>query len=201
MTLHSTQRALQVFREHGGMLETSQAMALGIHPRTLYALRDAGLVEPLTRGVYRLTDAPPLEQPDLVTVALRVPRAVVCLISALALHDATSEVPHEVHIALPRGVAPPALDHPPIRVFHFSGPALSEGIEHLPLDGVQVPVYGLAKTVVDCFRFRHKLGLDVALDALQQALTRKHVQPSELLHYARLCRVEGPLRPYLEALQ
>jgi predicted transcriptional regulator of viral defense system len=194
-------QALEVFREHGGVLRTKDAIELGIHPRTLYELRDDGTLEQLSRGVYRLASLPELSDPDLVTVALRVPRGVICLVSALAFHDATSEVPHEVQIALPSGSKTPKLDHPPLRVFRFSGPALTEGIETAAIDAVDVRIYGLAKTVADCFRFRNKLGIDVAVEALREALRRKGVQPAEILRYARLCRVESVILPYLEAMQ
>jgi len=129
--------------------------------------------------VYRLAEMPGLSHPDLVTVALRVPRAVVCLVSALACHDATDEVPHEVQIALPRRTKAPRIEHPPLRVFWFSGPALSEGVQVVNVDGVDVRIYDLPKTVVDCFRFRNKLGLDVAVDGLNQAIRSKGVRPAD----------------------
>jgi len=197
----ATRQAIKTFREHGGILRTKQALHLGIHPRTLYQLRDDGVVDQVSRGVYRLAVLPALAHPDLVTVALRVPRAVFCLISALAYHDATSEVPHEVQIALPRGTKTPELDHPPIRVFRFSGPALSEGIEVVQLDGVDVRIYDLPKTVADCFRFRNRLGIDVAIEALNLAIKRKGVRPADVLRHARLCRIESVVLPYLEAIQ
>lgn len=194
-------RALETFRRGGGRLRTKEALSLGIHPRTLYGLRDGGRIVRVSRGIYQLADHAPYAHPDLVTVALRVPRAVLCLVSALAFHDATSEIPHEVQIALPRATKTPRLDFPPIRVFRFSGPGLSEGIEMVKVDGVDLRVYGLAKTVVDCFRFRNKLGLDVALDAMSQAMRRGGVRPAQILHYARLCRIESVLLPYLEAMR
>ena len=193
--------AVQAFRARGGILRTQEALDLGVHPRTLYRLRDEGVLEQLSRGVYRLAVMADLANPDLVTVALRVPRAVICLISALAYHDATDEVPHEVHIALPRRTKRPRLDHPPLRIFWFSGSALSEGIQRVKVDGVDVRIYDLPKTVVDCFRFRNKLGLDVAVNALNQALKRKGVRPAEVLRYARVCRIESVILPYVEAIQ
>jgi len=193
--------AVEVFQKHGGLLRTKEALELGIHPRTLYRLRDQGVVDQISRGIYRLASLPELAHPDLVTVALRVPRAVVCMVSALSYHDATGEVPHEVQIALPRGTKTPQLDHPPLRVFRFSGPALAQGVEVVQLDGVDVRIYSLAKTVVDCFRFRNKLGADVAIEALDEAIRRKAVRPSEILQYARGCRVESVILPYLEAIR
>jgi predicted transcriptional regulator of viral defense system len=195
----AVEKATVVFRRHGGVLRTKQALALGVHPRTLYEMRDREVVEQVSRGIYRLATLPALGQPDLVTVALRVPRAVVCLISALSFHELTTEIPHEVQIALPRGTKRPVLEHPPLRVFHFSGPALTEGIETLKIDSIPVRIYSPAKTVADSFRFRNKIGLDVAIEALDLCLKGRRAQPADILRYARLCRVEKVMMPYLQA--
>lgn len=194
-------QAIRQFRRRGGVLRTAEALRLGIHPRTLYLLRDQGQVEPISRGVYRLAELPPLSHPDLVTVALRVPNSVVCLISALAFHEITTEVPHEVQIALPRGMKTPKLEHPPLRVFRFSEPGLSLGVQTAKLDGIDVRIYDAAKTVVDCFRYRNKLGVDVAIEALKLCIERKIARPADLLRYARKCRAERVMLPYIEALQ
>ena len=151
--------------------------------------------------MYRLTELPPLSHPDLVTVALRVPKGVVCLISALSFHEITTEVPHEVQIALPRGTKTPKLHHPPLRVFRFSEPGLSLGVQTVKLDGIDVRIYDPAKTVVDCFRYRNKLGVDVAIEALRLCIERKLARPADLLRYARKCRAERVMLPYIEALQ
>jgi predicted transcriptional regulator of viral defense system len=188
------------FRERGGILRAAEAIRLGVHPRTLYAMRDAGTIERLSRGVYRLASMPPLGNPDLVAVALRVPEGVLCLLSALAVHDLTTQIPHEVHLALKRGAEPPRLEHPPVRVFWFTGEAFTSGIERHVLDGVGVRVYGAAKTVADCFKYRNKIGLDVALEALKLYLRKKRGLPDDLMRSARACRVESVIRPYVEAL-
>jgi predicted transcriptional regulator of viral defense system len=163
-------------------------------------MRDAGKVEQLGRGLYRLADLPPLGNPDLVAVACRVPRGVICLLSALSVHEITTQIPHEVYLALKRGAEPPRLEHPPVRVFWFTGKAFTEGIETRELDGIDVRVYGAAKTVADCFKYQNKLGLDVAIEALNLYLREKRGRPHELLHFARLCRVENVMRPYIETL-
>jgi predicted transcriptional regulator of viral defense system len=189
-----------LFRQHGGMLRASEAIALGIHPRTLYRLRDENRLVTVSRGLYRLADLPELSDPDLVSVATRIPQSVICLISALAFHEITTEIPHEVSIALPRTVKKPRLDYPPLRVFWFSGESLTEGIEEHKIDGVTVRIYGPEKTVADCFKFRNRIGLDVAIEALKLCRERRGSTPRKLLHYARICRVERIMRPYLEAL-
>jgi len=192
--------AASVFRQQGGVLRTMEAVRLGVHPRTLYAMRKNGLLVRLARGVYRLADLPPLGNPDLVTVTVRVPEGVLCLISALAFHEITTQIPHEVYVALKRGAEPPRLEYPPLRVFWFTGRAFAEGVETHELDGINVRVYGAAKTVADCFKYRNKLGLDTALEALKLLLRDRKADPNELMGFARVCRVENVMRPYVEAL-
>jgi predicted transcriptional regulator of viral defense system len=192
--------AERAFRTHRGVLRTSQAIALGVHPRVLYALRDAGRLQQLSRGVYRLSTLPDLTEPDLATVASRVPNGVICLISALAFHGLTTQIPHVVDVALPRGTKKPRLDFPPIHVNRFSGAALTSGIETRVLDGIRVRVYGPAKTVADCFKFRNRIGLDVALEALRDCLRDRKATVDELVRFAKLDRVWNVMRPYMEAL-
>jgi predicted transcriptional regulator of viral defense system len=193
-------RAQGIFRRHHGVLRTAQAIRLGIAPRTLYAMRDSGLLTPIGRGAYRLAELPPLSHPDLVSVALQVPRGVICLVSALSFHRLTTQIPHAVYVALPSEVRKPRLDYPPLRVFWFSKAAYSAGIQQHQLDGVPVAVYSPAKTVADCFRFRSQIGLDVALEALKRCHESRKCPPQELLKFARLCRVEKVMAPYLEML-
>ena len=194
------EKEIKAFNRGGGVLRTSAALRAGIHPRRLYEMRDSGVVERLGRGLYRLADLPPLSNPDLVTVAAKVPAGVVCLISALAYHEITTQIPHEVQLALPRGAEPPRLEHPPLRIFWFSGRAFTEGVERHRVDGIVVRVYSPEKTLADCFKYRNKLGLDLVLEALRLYRTRKRTKVDELMRFARVCRVEKVMRPYLEAL-
>jgi predicted transcriptional regulator of viral defense system len=188
------------FRQHGGLLRTKEALRLGIHPRTLYAMRDAGLIARLDRGLYRLADLPPLGNPDLVSVARKVPAGVICLLSALSYHELTTQIPHVVYLALARGAEPPRLEHPPLRVVWFTGAAFTEGIETPRLDAVTVRIYSPEKTLADCFKYRNKLGLEVAVEALRRYRERGRIRASELRRFARICRVEQVMRPYLAAL-
>ena len=194
------EQARQLFRRRGGLLRTREALAAGVHPRTLYAMQSTGELARLARGLYRLADLPPLSDPDLATVAKRVPQGVVCLISSLAYHELTTQIPHEVHLALPRSARSPVLAHPPLRIFRFSPAAFDAGIEVRTIDGVSVRMYGAEKTLADCFKFRNKIGLDVALEALRVYRGRRTVQLQKVLRYARICRVENVLRPILEAI-
>jgi len=193
-------RAVSVFKKHGGIIRTALALRAGIHPSTLYAMRDAGTLEVVSRGVYRLAGNKPLGNPDLVTIATRVPNGVFCLISALAFHEITTQIPHEVHVALPRGAEEPRLDHPPIKTYRFSGEAFTEGVETHELDGVSVRIYNPEKTLADCFKFRNKVGLDTAVEGVRLYRERRIIKVDDLMRYAAICRVEKIIRPYLEAI-
>lgn len=194
------EKAAEVFRKHGGVLRTAEALRSGIHPRTLYAMRDSGLLERVSRGVYRLAGSPPLGNPDLVTVATRIPSGVICLISALSFHELTTQIPHEVHVALPSGAEEPRLEHPPIRTYRFTGESFTAGVETHVVDGVRVQIYSPEKTIVDCFRFRNRIGLDTAIEALRSYRERGSVRVDQLMRYASICRVKSVIKPYLEAI-
>src|SRR5437763_11354818 len=150
--------ARKAFREHGGMLRTSNAPRLGVHPRSLYALRDSGEILSVGRGLYRLAKAPALTNPDWVTVGLRIPRAVICLISALAYHELTTQVPHYIDIALPSHAQVPKVNGVPVRVFWFPDRAFEAGIETVTVDRVPITIYSAEKTIADCFKYRNKIG-------------------------------------------
>lgn len=193
------QRARVLLGPQKSVFRTGDALKSGIHPRTLYAMLDQKIVEKLGRGLFRFADMPGLVNPDLVTVAMKVPKGVICLISALAYHDLTAEIPHEIYLALPRGAEPSRLDYPPLRIFWFGGPAFTEGIEEHDVDGIPVKVYNPEKTLADCFKYRNKVTLEVALEALKFYRQRKRFKADDLMYYARICRVEKVMRPYLEA--
>ena len=195
-----TENARKLFRAHGGTLHTGEALRLGIHPRTLYAMRDSGILEQISRGLFRLAELPPFGNPDLVTVALKIRNGVICLISALAFHELTTQVPHEVYVAVKQGSEPPRLPYPPVRLFWFSGDAFSEGVQIHKVDGIPLRIYGPEKTVADCFKHRNKIGVEVALEALKTYRRRKTFNVDKLFHSARVCRMEKIIRPYLESI-
>ena len=194
------EKARAIFLKRGGVLRTGEAISAGIHPQTLYEMRDSGIIECLSRGVYRLANLEPLGNPDLVSVAMRVPDGVICLISALAFHDLTTQIPHEVYVAVRRESRPPRIDYPPVRVFRYSDAIFGAGADTHLLDGVSVKIYGREKTVADCFRYRNRIGTDVAIEALRFYLERPRMDIDALMGFARLCRVDTVMRPYLEAL-
>ncbi len=200
MPKNAIDRATKIFQDHHGILRTQQAIHLGIAPRTLYEMRDAGLIQRESRGLYRLADAEPGSNTDLVQVALRIPKGVICLISALSFHELTTQIPHQVYVALPTDAEKPRLEYPPLRLFWLSQKAYSAGIEKHELDGIPVKIYGIEKTIADCFKFRNKTGLDVALEALRDYRRREDFNIGTQLHYARVDRVERIIKPYLEAI-
>ena len=193
-------RAATIFENHGGILRTAQALKAGIHPKTLYAMRDSGVLELISRGVFRLSDSPPLSNPDLVTVAARVPSGVICLISALSFHEITTQIPHDVHVALPRGAEEPRLNYPPIRTYRFTGEAFTAGVDAYDLDGFSISIYSPEKTLADCFKFRNKVGLDTVVEAIRFYRERRSIKVDDLMRYAKICRVNRVIRPYLEAI-
>ena len=169
--------------------------------RTALARMEArGEIERLGRGLYALPGASGTLHQSLVEVAKRVPKAVACLLTALRFHELTTQAPFEVWIALPRGAWRPRLEYPQLRVLRFSGASLMEGIETHVIQGVPVKVYNPAKTVADCFKYRNKFGLDVALEALRECWREKKATIDELNRYADVCRVRNVMRPYLESL-
>ena len=188
-----------IFREHGGQMRMSEALAHGINRYALYAMKERGIIEQVSRGLYRLADLPPLSEPDLATVCLRYPDAVVCLVSALAFHGITTQVPHSVMVAVRRNAYLPSLDYPPVTAHKFSELAHAAGIEEHLIDGIPIKVYSPEKTLADCFKFRNKIGMDVVLEALKLYRQRLKFKPDELMKYARVCRVDKIMQPYLEA--
>ena len=194
------QTATRIFRRHGGLLTTGEALGYGIHQRTLYEMRDAGTVERLERGLYRLAELPPLSDPDLVTVARKVPQGVVCLISALHFHNITTQIPLAVSVALSRGSERPRVNFPPLKLYWFSGEAFTAGVEEHSIDKTTVRVYGPEKSLADCFKYRNKIGMDTVREAVGLYRERKRPDRRKLIQFARICRVEAVMKPYLEAL-
>ena len=191
--------AAAIFRKNGGILRMSEAIQAGINRRTLYAMRDEGVLEILSRGVYRLASLPGLAAPDLVAVAARIPNGVICLISALAFHELTTQIPHSIDVAIERGMEKPRIDYPPVSIYWFSGEPFKSGIETHHMGSKDVRVYCPEKSIADAFKYRNKIGLDVALEALRNWRSQRRSNIDHLLKYARVCRVERIIRPYLEA--
>lgn len=195
---HET-KVLRLARRRG-LLRARDVAALQVPTTVLTRLVRSGKLERAGRGMYALPGKPISAQRSLAEVSLRAPRGVICLLSALRVHEIGTQAPFEVWLALPPGVAAPRTAGPSLRVLRMSGAALSEGIERIKIDGVPVPVFCIAKTVADCFKFRNKIGLDVALEALRETWRARKASVDELWRYARADRVSNVMRPYMEAL-
>jgi predicted transcriptional regulator of viral defense system len=164
------------------------------------ALVERGVLEQVSRGLYRVAEHSPSEHFTMLAVVARVPHAVVCLLSALRFHEIGTQSPHEIWIAIDRKARKPRLEGLPVRVVRFSGPALKAGVESRKIGDRDVRMTSPARTVADCFKYRNKIGLDVALEALKEAWRGKRVTSDELWRYAQVCRVSNVMRPYLESL-
>jgi predicted transcriptional regulator of viral defense system len=174
--------------------------ALGIPREYLLRLHRQGKLSRTGRGIYTLPDAAVTERHSYAEVAKRVPEAVLCLLSALAFHEFTTQSPAAVWIALGKGARKPAILSPSLRVVRLTEPSLSEGVEKHTVEGVPVRVYSAAKTVADCFKFRNKIGLDIAIEALKDCLRQKKATINDIYRYAKICRVSNVIRPYMESL-
>lgn len=192
-------RLLALARKHP-ILRAADVARHGLHTQLLTRLVADGSLERVGRGRYRLPDATITEHHGLALTAAAAPRGVVCLLSALVFHGIGTQNPAEVWLAVDRRARAPKVSWPPLRIVRFSGRALTEGVEEHRIEGESVRVYSLPKTIADCFKYRTKLGVDVALEALKDAWNRRRIRMAEIDEYARICRVERVMRPYLEAL-
>lgn len=197
---NNTQKLINYFKNHSGIARFSSLFKAGFHPVLLIALIREGKIEKIARGLYRLTNYQSCSQPDIVMVSLQTPRGVICLLSALAFHEATSEIPRYIDIAIPRGSRANRIKYPPVRFYQFTPKAWNAGIEERSIDDCKIRVYNLAKTVADCFKFRNRIGINVARDALKVAIKEKGIKPKEIMQYAKICRVDGIVKPILEAI-
>jgi len=193
-------QAIEIFRQNRGILRTSEAIKKGIHREVLYKLRDSGKLIQISRGLFRLADLSPLGNPDIVTVAKRVPDAVICLISALNFFEMTTHVSHEIYIAKKRNSKVPKIDFPPVRFYWYPIETFAEGIEEYVIDEFKVKIYCRERTVMDCFKYRNKIGLDIAIEALKLYSERGKMKFDLLERYARMNRVYKIVKPYLEAI-
>ena len=199
MEFSSHQTILDLASERG-LIRPRDLNERGLHNVALTRLVRQGLLTRVGRGLYALPDRTPSEHGTLAEVALKQPQVIVCLLSALRVHNLTTQSPFEVWIAIPNKARAPKMDYPPLRILRFSGAALVEGVEKYQINGVAVRVTNVARTLADCFKFRNKIGLDVAIEALREAWGTKRVNMDEIWHYATLCRVANVMRPYLESL-
>ena len=183
-----------------GLLRVCDLTSRGLHPEYLRRLYQKGLVRREGRGLYIAADAEISVHYGLAQVAKRVSHGVICLLSALSFHEIGTQLPHQVWMAIDRRAARPKMQFPPLRVMRFSGAALTEGIETYQIEGVPVQIFNPAKTVADCFKYRNKIGLDVALEALKECILDRRTTMDDLWHFAKVCRMTNVMRPYMEAI-
>jgi predicted transcriptional regulator of viral defense system len=199
MALSKAEQVASIVRK-AGVFRPRELDRAGIPRQYLRQAKDRGLVRQVGRGLYIAEGSRVTEHHTLVEAAKRVPRGVICLLSALRFHGLTTQSPHEVWIAIAHKARQPRADYPPMRIVHFSGAALSYGVTEKKLEGVIVRVFNPAKTVADCFKFRNKIGLDVAMEALRDCYRQRKATMDELFVAARVCRVARIMQPYLESL-
>jgi predicted transcriptional regulator of viral defense system len=191
---------MSFFQSHGGVVRFSAILRAGFHPDSLSTLEGEGKVKKVARGLYRITNYTPGSHPDLVIASLQAPKGVICLLSALSFYEATNEIPKYVDLAIPQGAHANRIKYPPVKFYRFAPKAWKSGIEKHEVESHQINVYSLAKTIADCFKFRNKLGVDIARDALKVAITEKGIKPKEIMEYAKICRVDSIIKPILEAM-
>lgn len=194
------EEAKELFRKAGGILKMSEALKLGIHRRELYRLRDMGELEVISRGLYRLAEMPEPSLPDFIPVAKKIPEGVICLISALAFHEITTQIPHFVYVALPQKAHKPGISHPPMRYFWYDDKLIKTGVEEHQIDGCLVKIFDIEKTLVDCVKFRNKIGMDIVIEALKMYWQRKETNINKLFDYAETFRVVKILKPIMETI-
>ncbi|MCB2231239.1 type IV toxin-antitoxin system AbiEi family antitoxin domain-containing protein [bacterium] len=199
MKAETEDKILRIVKEHG-IVRPRDMDEYGIHRKYLHRLYDQGMLVRIGRGLYTLPDTEPSEDHSLAEASKRVPFGVICLLSALRFHDLTTQSPSEVWMAVDNKARSPREPGFPLRIVRFSGEALTSGIERHDVDGVSIHVYSQAKTVADCFKFRNKIGLDVAIEALRDCYRSRRCTMDDLWKYARTCRVANVMRPYLESL-
>lgn len=194
------QEAIKIFSKAGGILRMSESLKLGVHRRELYKMRETGELEVIGRGLYRLTDMPEPSLPDFVPVAKKIPRGVICLISALAFHEITTQIPHFVYVAIPQKAHKPKIMHPPMRYFWYSEKLIETGVKEHQIDGCLIKIFDVEKTLVDCVKFRNKIGIDIVIEALKMYWRRGGTDINKLFHYAELFRVKNILKPIMETI-
>lgn len=199
MNISKEKAAVRVIKANKGIIRTTEAIKKHIHPRTLYSLRDKGTLEQVSYGLYKLKQSK-VSNPDLITVTLRAPNGVICLISALAFHNLTTQIPHKVWVAIKRDASRPKINCPPVSIHQFSSQSFSSGIEKYNFDKIPVKIYNPEKTIADCFKFRNKIGMSIVLEALAFYKERKKFNPAKLTKYAKICRVENVMNPYIESV-
>ncbi|OGF48792.1 MAG: hypothetical protein A2044_08805 [Candidatus Firestonebacteria bacterium GWA2_43_8] len=187
-------------KTNGGFARFSVLIKAGFHRDTISASVKKGLIRTISRGIYQLSDYDIGEYPDLVQASLQSPKGIVCLISALAFHEATNEIPRYVDMAIPSYTRANKVKYPPVKFYRFDMRAYEAGVEEHKVGSQKFRVYSLAKTIADCFKFRNRIGMNVVRNAMKTAILEKKVKTNEIMKFAKICRVDNVIKPIIEAM-
>ena len=191
---------LFIVKKHNGFARTKDILATGIHPRNIKKVRDVGQIIRVKRGLYRLTNIPLISNQGFVDLARAIPGGVICLLSALSYYELTTFNPSVIAMAICRGSRMPKINYPPVEFYNFSKKQFEAGINKIKIKAHEIRIYNPEKTICDCFRYRNKLGLDIAKEGLSEYLKRKDRNLEKLLEYAEICRIKTLLQTWLNAM-
>ena len=191
---------IEFIQKKGGYARSTELIKAGFYKAVIYSAMKEGHITRVKNGLYGLADIPDISHPDLVTASLTIPKGIICLVTALSFYEVTDEIPRSIDVAVPAGWKVQPVEDLPIRVYHFSQVTWKEGVEVHKLDKHEIKIYSLAKTIADCFKFRNRIGVDVARSALKNAFEQKKVSHQEIMKYAKICRVTNVIKPILETL-
>ncbi len=192
-------KLINFLRGKGGLASYAEIIKNGFTKIILKTAIESKHIQKIDRGLYRISNGFNLSNPDFVAVSIKVPKGVICLLSALAFYEITSEIPRYVDIAIPRGSHANRINYPPVRFYRFAPVTWETGVESKTIEGHKIRIFSIAKTIADCFKFRNKIGVNVARESLKIAITEKGTKPKEIMQYAKICRVDNIIKPILEA--
>ncbi len=195
-----TDQIIEYFKSYGGIVRFSSIRKAGFHPDLIKKNENKGKIEKIGRGLYKLVGDNIGSHPDCLIASIQTSQGVICLVSALYFYEATNEIPRFVDIAIPTGARANKIEYPPVKFYRFSQSTWKAGVEKHEIEGHTVKIYSLAKTIADCFKFRNKIGINVAREALKVAINEKHVKPKDIMKYAKICRVDRIIKPILETM-
>ncbi|HLD30464.1 MAG TPA: transcriptional regulator [bacterium] len=198
--MNKQKELIRYLKNRGGIAGYAEIRKAGFDKTALRKILETKQAEKMERGVYRLAGGMTCSNPDFAAVSIKVPKGVICLLSALFYHGLTDEIPRNVDVAIPRGSHVNKIKYPPVHFYHFSNKAWREGVEKHVMDGHEIKIYSAAKTIADAFKFRNKIGIPIARQAMKAALRQKRAKPDEIIRYAKICRVDKTVQPILEAL-
>ncbi len=198
--MNKKQELIIFFQSNGGIVRFSTILKAGFHSDSISSILEDKKIRKIARGLYMLNDYQIGEYPDLVMASFQAPRGIICLLSALSFHEVTIEIPKFVDIAISRNTHAYRIQYPPVKIYHFDSKSWKPGIEEHIVGDYKIRVYNLAKTIADCFKFRNRIGMNVVRESLKTAVTEKHVKPTEIMKYAKICRVDNIIKPILETV-